>query len=919
MSAKAIREYDGKKIIYRAFQDFGYNSNSEFKSVLISPSTLLTHLPKDHPWLTSEKLVVKPDQLIKRRGKLGLVKVNLTYSEACQWIEEKRGSEIKIGNLKGKLEHFIIEPFCSHWQDEEYYMSIYSVREGSKVLFYHEGGVDVGDVDVKAESVTVFSGDLLTDSHISVLLKNLSKYQRELVGVFLKLIFNVYYELHFTYLEINPFVVKDNKVHLLDLAAKLDETARFEVGTRWGDIDFPAPFGRMLTTEEVSIADLDAKTGASLKLVVLNKHGRIWTMVAGGGASVVYADTICDLGFASELANYGEYSGAPSTQQTYQYAKTILSLMCAEPHSSGKGKVLIVGGGIANFTNVAETFKGLVMALREFDTRLKRVNGKIYVRRGGPNYQEGLRIMRELNAELSVPIEVYGPETHMTAIVSLALDLNQNVAPCPPDDDAFPCSLLSLGDVKPQNSHERKSLNNQEKEVVNSLPAEPISSNSAYSGELFTRDTTCLVYGMQTRAVQGMLDFDYMCLREKPSVAGMVYPFGGFHTQKFYWGTKEILLPVYPSASYAIEKHPSVTCVINFSSFRSAYDSTSEIMKYSNQIKVISIIAEGIPEKRTKELNRQARMAGVTIIGPATVGGIKPGCFRIGNTGGMLDNILAAKLYRPGCVAYVSRSGGMSNELNNIISRNADGVFEGIAIGGDRFPGSTFIEHLLRYEKQDGCKMMVLLGEVGGVEEYAVCEALSSGAITKPVVAWCIGTCASQIASEIQFGHAGALANDEQETAVVKNRALKQAGAHVPESFDSLGTCIHAVYCKLLADGVVQPLVEPSRPTVPIDYAWAQQLGLIRKPTSFLSSISDERGEELIYCNMTISQVMEQNLGIGGTLSLLWMKKRLPDYAHKFIEMCLIITADHGPAVSGAHNTIVTARAGKDLISSIEC
>lgn len=66
------------------------------------------------------------------------------------------------------------------------------------------------------------------------------------------------------------------------------------------------------------------------------------------------------------------------------------------------------------------------------------------------------------------------------------------------------------------------------------------------------------------------------------------------------------------------------------------------------------------------------------------VGGIKPGCFKIGNTGGMLDNILASKLYRPGSVAYVSRSGGMSNELNNIVSRTTDGVYEGVAIGGDR-------------------------------------------------------------------------------------------------------------------------------------------------------------------------------------------------------------------------------------------
>ena len=71
------------------------------------------------------------------------------------------------------------------------------------------------------------------------------------------------------------------------------------------------------------------------------------------------------------------------------------------------------------------------------------------------------------------------------------------------------------------------------------------------------------------------------------------------------------------------------------------------------------------------------------------VGGIKPGCLKIGNTGGMMDNILSSKLYRPGSVAYVSRSGGMSNELNNIISHNTDGVFEGVAIGGDRWALQT--------------------------------------------------------------------------------------------------------------------------------------------------------------------------------------------------------------------------------------
>jgi ATP citrate (pro-S)-lyase len=61
----------------------------------------------------------------------------------------------------------------------------------------------------------------------------------------------------------------------------------------------------------------------------------------------------------------------------------------------------------------------------------------------------------------------------------------------------------------------------------------------------------------------------------------------------------------------------------------------------------------------------------------------------------------------------------MSNELNNIISHNTDGVREGVAIGGDRYPGSVYIDHLLRYEKDPDVKMMVMLGEVSNVSGYA--------------------------------------------------------------------------------------------------------------------------------------------------------------------------------------------------------
>jgi len=434
---------------------------------------------------------------------------------------------------------------------------------------------------------------------------------------------------------------------------------------------------------------------------------------------------------------------------------------------------------------------------------------------------------------------------------------------------------------------------------------------------LFDKDTQAIVYGQQVGAVQRMLDFDYICGRTTPSVASIIVPTENNSLQKFYWGTSEVLLPIYYNMTEALERSPDVDVMINFASFRSAYASTSEVLNYHPQIRTIAMIAEGIPERRTRMLIREARERNVTIIGPATVGGIKPGCFKIGNTGGMLDNIIAAKLYRPGSVAFVSKSGGLSNELNNIISRNSDGVYEGIAIGGDRYPGTAFIDHMMRFEADPGVKIMIMLGEIGGIDEYEICRALQEKRITKPVIAWCIGTCARIFPSEVQFGHAGALAGRASETSEAKNAALREAGAIVPNSFEEFGQIIRQTYQNLVEKGTILEHPEPEPPRIPMDYTWAQRMGLIRKASNFTSTIADDRGEELVYAGMTITNVFKESIGVGGVLGLLWFKRLLPVYARKLIDMVIMLTADRDPQASGAINTITTARAGKDLVSSL--
>ncbi|KAJ2894408.1 glutathione synthetase ATP-binding domain-like protein [Zalerion maritima] len=471
MSAKSILEADGKAILnYHLTRapvikpsplppPSKHNAPPKLASLYFPENAdvqgVLDQAEATYPWLLQNgaKFVAKPDQLIKRRGKSGLLALNKTWAEAKAWVAERAGKPQKVEHTEGVLRQFLVEPFVPHPDGTEYYICINSLRDGDWILFTHEGGVDVGDVDAKAEKMLVpvdLSQYPSNEEIASTLLKKVPKGVHNVLVDFITRLYAVYVDCQFTYLEINPLVVIPNEdatsadVYFLDLAAKLDQTADFECGVKWAiarspaalglaiiasdkvsidagpPMEFPAPFGRELTKEEAYIAELDAKTGASLKLTVLNSSGRIWTLVAGGGASVVYADAIASAGFADELANYGEYSGAPTESQTYHYAKTVLDLMLRAPMSE-KGKVLFIGGGIANFTNVASTFKGVIRALREYAKALNEHSVQIWVRRAGPNYQEGLKNMKATTQELGISAHIFGPEMHVSGIVPLAL------------------------------------------------------------------------------------------------------------------------------------------------------------------------------------------------------------------------------------------------------------------------------------------------------------------------------------------------------------------------------------------------------------------------------------------------------------------------------------------------------------------
>ena len=434
MAQRAIREYDGKALFAKHWDKYFNGFHYGFKSVLVTSGDELLAKAKEagYEWLNNEPLVAKPDMLFGKRGKNDLVLFrvekpgDVTLADAAKWIDEKSSSDVTLlSGQSGRLTHFVVEPFTPHTQDQEYYISATTVGEDDVLYLSAEGGMEVEENWDKVNEVNIpidMSDEDIAKAINEKIPADIPADKKDDFARFALAFYKFYRDLNFAYLEINPIVMLDNgEMAILDLVARLDDTAGFLMKDAWGDIEFPTAFGmEEKSPEEEAIAVADSKSGASLKLTILNPKGRIWTMVAGGGASVVYADTIADMAGVEDLANYGEYSGGPTTAETEFYAETIFDLMTR--YDDPRGKVLIIGGAIANFTDVAKTFTGIIQAFEKYADKLKAHNTKIYVRRGGPNYEKGLKDIQEAADRLGLYIEVYGPETHVTDIVRMAIE-----------------------------------------------------------------------------------------------------------------------------------------------------------------------------------------------------------------------------------------------------------------------------------------------------------------------------------------------------------------------------------------------------------------------------------------------------------------------------------------------------------------
>lgn len=392
MPRKKITEFKAKSILFDSLNlpYKGLHINTAYKNQI--------QKLKDN-----KDYVVKVDQGVKKRFKNGLIKVGIKKNEISKFVDSL---------IKRDYSNFIIEELVPHEQSQEKYIAFERVREGIKMYFSNAGGVDIEENSDTIE-IVIFknSEDKLIDKY------------NKLIGVeenFLKNIILIFEKYHFTFFEINPLVVIDNKWYILDLAAEVDSVGEYFVNGVWSTEDFVDDFDKNTRIPEVkNIEELKEKSTASFKLNVINENGSLFMLLSGGGASVVLADEAYQRGFKDEIANYGEYSGSPNTEETYIYAKNIITLLL---RSKAKKKALIIAGGVANFTDVYVTFKGIIQALDEFKEPLQKQKVKVYVRRGGPNQALGLSTIKEFLEKNRLYGQVSGPELVLTDIINEAIN-----------------------------------------------------------------------------------------------------------------------------------------------------------------------------------------------------------------------------------------------------------------------------------------------------------------------------------------------------------------------------------------------------------------------------------------------------------------------------------------------------------------
>ncbi len=438
---------------------------------------------------------------------------------------------------------------------------------------------------------------------------------------------------------------------------------------------------------------------------------------------------------------------------------------------------------------------------------------------------------------------------------------------------------------------------------------------------LATKDTHVVIQGglAGVNAARRMAEFRYMN-KQPLNVSAFVYPPDAGKTNEIVCGTELVAIPIYKTVAEATANHPEINTSLVYIGANRAYQGTMAALD-DPKIQTVSMITEGVPEKDAKLLGKHARKLGKTFNGPSSIGVVSAGECRLGVIGGAFDNLVACKLYRPGSFGVITKSGGLSNEIIWICSQFADGITTAIGIGGDAYPGTDYVSYLEMFENDPQTKAVVVVGEMGGDLEESAAEWYGAKKRRIKLLAVVSGFCQESLPKGMKFGHAGAKEGLKGEgSARAKSDALKKAGAIVPDTFGALGPAIKATHEELLKTGGVKaiPDLAPADvPRLPKTVAEAKKDGEVLVAPLIRSTISDDRGEEPLYQGYPASELINAGYDIPHVIGLLWDNRLVSKQEAEIIKRIIMLSADHGPCVSGAMATVLAACAGIGLSQSV--
>ena len=418
--------------------------------------------------------------------------------------------------------------------------------------------------------------------------------------------------------------------------------------------------------------------------------------------------------------------------------------------------------------------------------------------------------------------------------------------------------------------------------------------------KLRKQNHSILFIGSYPAIIQSALDYEFHLGRDKPSIKAIFA--SGRKFERYFFGKKEILLPVYSSWERIPEKiRNGITLFVNVASARRVLTLTVEAIDSLPSLSGGVIFAENVPEKHALDLRAITDSKNIFLIGPASVGLLIPETLKLGAIGGVeSQQLIDAHIFDAGSVAVLSASGGMTNEIINIVTGMNKKISFSMSFGGDRFPLLRPSEAFLAAQNDPKTKTIIYFGELGGVDEYEVASLISEKKVTKTVIAYIAGVVAEIFPQAPQFGHAKAMAANQKETARAKRDVLAGVGVKIAESFSQFVDLIESL------------------PSVPDD----KKSNIIedmsdRKHALIASSISKDTDGTVSILGEDLLSFSKKN-SFAYIVSSLFLGKKIksPEF-EEFVDFVLRLLVDHGPYVSGAVNTIIASRAGRDLVSSL--